>query len=51
MTSQLVILRASFFCPPDPKSEKKNSRKSTYKKSGLVKRSCSVVHEKYINAL
>ena len=35
MTSQLVILRAFlfiFFRPPDPKSEKKNSRKSTNKK-------------------
>ena len=35
MTSWLVIFRAFlfiFFCPPDPKSEKKNPRKSTNKK-------------------
>ena len=41
MTSQLVIFRAFlfiFFRPLDPKSEKKNSRKSTNKKNpGLSK--------------
>ena len=35
MTSQLVIFRAFFSRPPDPKSEKK-SRKSTKKNSGLI---------------
>ena len=36
MTSQLVIFRAFlfiFFRPPDPKSEKQNSCKSTNKKN------------------
>ena len=36
MTSQLVIFRAFlfiFFRPPDPRSEKKNSRKSSNKKN------------------